>query len=255
MEHFPTLEALRGTPREQVLVRLKGLPRAEETVNTLFAEGVVEKEIENAEAYAKETQERRATIVTPLDGDYPARLTRLDVADRPTSLFLFGEASLLKTPAVALLAEPPISQPALEAASKLVTDLSRHAVTTIIGCSSGFDATLLQQAAGIRAPTIAVVPAGLSKLETSLRPAAAALARSGGCLLSPFEMAHGPFDHDIKEAQRVQVALARVVVAFEIAPDANTAEMLTWVEAVGIPVFGNDTTPIDAETIRSTITE
>ena len=38
IEHFPTYDALRATPREQVLLRLKGLPHAERTVGLLFDE-------------------------------------------------------------------------------------------------------------------------------------------------------------------------------------------------------------------------
>lgn len=256
MEHFPTLEELRTTPREQVLVRLKGLPRAEATVNTLFAEGVIEEEIQNATAYVKETRERRVEIITPLDDGYPPRLNNLDAAHRPTSLFLFGDPSLLKTSTVSFFAEEPLPQPALEAASRLAMNLSRHAVTAIIGCASGFDTTLLKQAAGIRAPSIAVVPAGLSKLDTSLRPAAAALARSGGCLLSPFEMAHGPFDHDMKEAQRVQAALSAAVVALNAPPDSTTTHIIEWARSREIPIFrftSNVQENIDTETILDSL--
>ena len=79
-----------------------------------------------------------------------------------------------------------------------------------------------------------------------MRPGATALTRAGGLLVSPFPMAHGPFDHDDRERALVQAALGRAVLA--VAPPADSPEdrAAAWAAEAGRPLLVLPPAPPDA---------
>ncbi len=86
-----------------------------------------------------------------------------------------------------------------------------------------------------RAP-VGVLGSGLATLTPSLRPAATALVRAGGLLLSPFPMTHGPFPHDDRERALVQVAMAQATLAAAPAADSHEARAAAWALEASRPV-------------------
>lgn len=240
LERFPTLDALRATPREQVLLRLKGAPRAERTVATLFDDAWSDGALADADAHVAALAARGVRLLAPGDDGWPAGLTDLDRADRPLLLHAYGPTSVLARPMTALLARPPVDPDAFESAQAFARRTVAGGGALALVFAHGFDVALAKVSGGA---AVAVVPAGLSKLTPSLRPAATALVRAGGLLLSPFEMEHGPFEHDERDAARVAAALSTRVVA--IAPDGSPeARAAAWAAAHGREVLAPDGSPV-----------
>lgn len=240
LERFPTLAALRATPREQVLLRLKGAPRAERTVATLFDDAWSEGALAEAGTRIEALAARGVRLLAPGDDGWPAGLADLDRADRPLVLHAYGPIGVLARPTTALLARPPVAPDAFEAAQALARRTVAGGGALALTFAHGFDVALAKVSGGA---AVAVIPAGLSKLTPSLRPAATALVRAGGVLLSPFEMEHGPFEHDQRDAARVVAALSQRVVA--VAPDGSPeARAAVWAAAHGREVLNPDGSPL-----------
>lgn len=247
VERFPTPEALRATPREQVLLRLKGAPNAEATVDALLSPEALDPLLDQARAQVDALAAKGLHVLAPGDAAWPARLDRLPRSSRPLVVYAYGRLDALRRPAVAVLARAPIEAGPFEAAQALARALAGRGVGVVVGAAHGVDVALQKVAAGAGTPPVAVVGAGLARLEPSVRPAATVLVRAGGLLLSPFPMGHGPFDHDDRERALVQAALGGAVCA--VAPGAGTPEdrAAAWAAEAGLPLALVPPAPPDAD--------
>ncbi len=234
LERFPTLDALRATPREQVLLRLKGAPHAEQTVEALFSDDAFS--LDRAEAVLDALRAKRVHVLAPSDEAWPAGLNGLPRDARPVVLYAFGALDALTRPRLSLLTHAPVEGSAFEATQALARDVMARGVGLVVGARHGVDLALQKLAMGAGVPAVAVVGSGLARLERSMRPAATALVRAGGLLLSPFPMAHGPFDHDDRERALVQAALGRAVCAAAPPPDSSEDRAAAWAAEAGLPV-------------------
>ena len=224
LERFPTLEAVRATPREQVLLRLKGAPHADRTVATLFDDDWSEPALAAARVEVDAAATRGITLLAPGDAWWPARLGDLDRGDRPVVLWAYGPLAALARPTLAVLGRPPIEAAPFEAAQAVARAAHARGASVAVGAASGVDLAVLKVAGA----AIAVLNCGLARLAPSFRPGATALVRAGGVLLSPFPMEHGPFDHDDRERALVQAALAQAVVAAGVPEGSAEARAAAW---------------------------
>lgn len=236
LERFPTLDSLRATPREQVLLRLKGAPHADRTVETLFSPEAFAPELSRAQNLADSLRAKRVHVLSSADATWPAGLDDLPRDVRPVVLYAFGDPTLLSARRLALLTHAPTDSAAFETTQALARDAMRRGIGLVVGARHGVDLALQKLAIGAGVPAVAVVGSGLARLERSMRPGATALVRAGGLLLSPFGMAHGPFDHDERERALVQAALGRAVCA--AAPPQGSAEdrAAAWAAEAGRPL-------------------
>ncbi|MEM1115579.1 MAG: DNA-processing protein DprA [Bacteroidota bacterium] len=235
LERFPTLDALRATPREQVLLRLKGAPNAEATVDALLAPEAMAPHLDRAHREVEAITSTGVHILTLGTATWPAGLDRLPRSERPVALYAYGHVDRLERPAVSILARAPIEAAPFEAVQAVARRLAAAGTPLVMGMGHGVDVAV-QKVALAGAPPIAVVGCGLGRMERSLRPAATALVRAGGLLLSPFAMGHGPFDHDDRERALVQAALGEAVCV--VAPPADSSEdrAAAWAFEAGLPV-------------------
>ena len=238
LARFPTLGALRATPREQVLVRLKGTAGASALVTTLADDAVMAPALDTARAEAAALDARRVRVHAPNLPGWPARLDALDRGDRPALLFTYGDAAVLDRPSAAFFGAPGLDVPAFEHAQNLLRAIAARGVVPVAGLSTGFDVVVHKVAAGLPCPSIAVAACGLGRISPPMRPGATATVRAGGLLVSPFEMEHGPFPHDDGERARTMVALAAVSLFFDPAPGSAEARALLSALALGRPTFG-----------------
>ena len=236
LERFPTLDTLRATPREQVLLRLKGAPHAEATVDTLFDPEAMRAPLDRARQQVDALTKTGVHVVAAGMGGWPGGLDRLPRASRPVVVYGYGHLGALARPAVAVLARAPIEAAPFEAAQALARSLAARGVPLVTGMAHGVDLALQKVGTGAGAPPVAVLGSGLARMDRSLRPAATALVRAGGLLLSPFPMPHGPFDHDDRERALVQAALGGAVCA--VAPPADSSEdrAAAWAAEAGVPL-------------------
>ncbi|MDT0630641.1 DNA-processing protein DprA [Rubrivirga litoralis] len=244
IERFPTLDALRATPREQVGLRLKGAPNVEQTVAALFDDDVFRPALDRAEAEVAALRDKAIRVLAPGGAGWPAGLDALPRADRPLVLYAYGDPGALAGPSLAVLARAPLDGDPFET----VQALARRVLTTppaaesaaesggaasggaalIVGAQGGVDLALQKVALGAGARVAVVVEAGLARLRPAMRPGATAAVRAGGVLVSPFPMTHGPFEHDDRERALVQAALGAAVCAVAPPPDSPEDRAAAW---------------------------
>ena len=237
LAHFPDRAALAKTPREQVLLRIKGAPNAEALVGRLLDAEAMAARLDEAEAEIETLAQRRIEVLTQHDPRWPTGLDALDRSDRPVVLYAYGDADLLTRPSAALFARPPLPGPPFEVAQDLTRALIAHGIVVMAGAEHGFDIVVHKLCASARHPSVMVANVGMGKVPKPMRPAVTATVRAGGLLLSPFALDHGPFPHDDAERALVMAATANASAFF--APEADTHEdrAMRWALDHGKPAF------------------
>ncbi|MEM0962084.1 MAG: DNA-processing protein DprA [Bacteroidota bacterium] len=245
LERFTSAASLREAPHEQVLLRLKGTPNAERTVEALRGAPLADAD-ERSRQRVEALTEKGIHVLAPGGPAWPSGLDALSRSDRPVVLYAFGDLKALRWPALAVLAAAPLDGGAFETAQSVAQRTLAQGRGLVVGAATGVDLALqkLSLAAGL--PAVAVVGAGLARLDRSMRPGATTLTRSGGLLVSSFPMAHGPFDHDDRERALVQAALGRAVLA--VTPPAGSPEAgaVAWAASAERPVALVPPAPADA---------
>ena len=234
LERFASLDAVRATPREQVLLRLKGAPNAEQTVSTLFDEAF-RPLLARAEAEVAGLRDKQIAVLAPGGAGWPEGLDDAPRSERPVVLYAYGDVAALARPALSVLARAPLDGPPFETAQAVVRRAAAPPAL-VVGAQSGVDLALQKVALDTGAPVVVVVEAGLARLRPSMRPAATAAVRAGGVLVSPFPMTHGPFDHDDRERALVQAALGTAVCAVAPPPDSPEDRAAAWAAGAGRPL-------------------
>ncbi|MEO0557263.1 MAG: DNA-processing protein DprA [Bacteroidota bacterium] len=242
LDRFPTWDALRATPREQVRLRLKGTPRVDHLLDVILSDGFDTDHLTPARGTVDTLRQRGIHPIAPSSEAWPSGLNDLDRSDRPVVLYAYGHLDALARPALACLGRPPLSPDAFEASQALARHALAMGAGLVVGAQSGFDVALQKLSLGANRGAVAVLNCGLAKLETSLRPAATALTRGGGLLLSPFPMTHGPFDHDDRERAHVQAALGRAVSVVGATDGSPEQRASAWADAAARPVASPDGT-------------
>lgn len=238
LAHFPTRDALRDAPREQVLLRIKGTPNAEALVGRLFDDAAMDAHAEAVRDELRALAARGVTVLTRRDLRWPPGLDALGRSERPVVLYGYGDADLLTRPAAALFARPPLPGPAFEVAQDLVRLLVTHGIVVVAGVESGFDAVVHKLCAAAGHPSVLVMNAGMAKVPKPMRPAVTAAVRAGGLLLSPFPLEHGPFPHDDAERALVSAAVANASAFFAVPPGSHEDRAMRWNLERGKPTFG-----------------
>ena len=235
LERFPSPDALRQTPREQVLLRLKGAPNAERIVERLF-DNAFDDALASATVDTEKVAATGVRTLAPGDADWPAGLDRLGRAERPVVLYAYGNPAALADPLLAVFGRPPVAAGPFEAAQRLARRAAGAGVGVACGLAHGFDVAVVKVATAAGRAPVAVVASGLGQLTPSLRPAATALVRAGGLLLSPFPMTHGPFPHDDRERALVQAALSRALVVAAPVEGSPEVKAAAWASGAGLNV-------------------
>ncbi|MEM6782707.1 MAG: DNA-processing protein DprA [Bacteroidota bacterium] len=243
LRHFPTHAALLNTPREQVLIRLKGVAKADALVARLFDEEAMAPVFDAVRTALQIHAGRHVRVWTPAAEGWPAGLDQLPRAERPVTLYSYGTSALLAEPTVSILGRAGLSSVAFETAQALVRHLIGAGVPVVAGAADGFDVVMHKLCYTQRHPSVMVAASGLAKLTTSIRPHASAIVGANGLVCAPFDMHHGPFPHDDRERALTQAALGTAVVVVEPQSDASDGarapedKALAWALDAGRPVF------------------
>ncbi|NNF58050.1 MAG: transporter [Rhodothermaceae bacterium] len=238
LDHFPEAETLRACPREQVLLRIKGAPRADKIVARLFDEATLDAHLVATREEIATLAERRIAVLTPGHPHWPDGLAALPRSERPVVLYAFGSAEVLATEPVALFGQTPLPTTPFETAQTLARRLIAEGIPLACGARSGFDVVLHKLATAAAHPCVLVARTGLAQIDAPARPSVAAVVKAGGVLVSPFRVRHGPFDHDDTERALVQAALAGPCAFFAPRTETPEARALAWALEQDRPVFG-----------------
>ena len=241
LAHFSDHADLLRYPREQVLLRIKGVPRAEALAGKLLDEAFMQDHLAQARAMLAQYTRRSIQVLSAADPHWPkAQLASLAPARRPNVLYIYGTPALFDKPLVALLARPPVADAAFELAQDLVRYLMPLGVVPVAGAVHGFDVVVHRICATSPepAPSMMVASTGLAKVATHLRSHISAGVKAGGLFVSSFPVTHGPFDHDDRERALLATALATAVVCVEPKPDTPEWAAMEWAIEHQKPVFG-----------------
>ena len=235
LEHFGSVEAVRQSPREQVLLRLKGVARADRALDAVL-DPAFDQALDRAGQQIKALADKKIAVLAPGSDAWPAGLMDLGRADRPVVLYAFGDLKALAWPALSVLAGAPLDGAPFEAVQDVARRTMANGRGLVVGAATGVDLALQKLSLAADLPAVAVLGAGLARLAPPMRPGATALVRAGGLIVSPFDMTHGPFDHDDRQRALVQAALGRAACA--VAPVAGSPEdrAATWAHEAGRPI-------------------
>ena len=198
LSHFGSYDDLLAFPREQLLTRLKGLQRVATWLEIVTDRHAFEPYLEKASAYAQTLGEKQIKLLSRYHPSWP--LESMEDEHLPPVLYFYGSESSLRYPSIGFIGSPPLEDSAFELAQTLCHQLSSNQTTMYVGDETGFDVVIAKigSAAEVVSKVVMVHHTGLAKLSSEVRPIASQVSRSGGGLLSGFEMMHGPFAHDKK---------------------------------------------------------
>ncbi|MGB3545263.1 DNA-processing protein DprA, partial [Rubrivirga sp.] len=150
LERFPSLEAVREAPLEQVLLRLKGVPNADRTVGTVRA-AAFDETIERTAQRVRALEDKKIHVLAPGSEPWPLGLDALDRADRPAVLYAFGDLKALAWPALTVLAAAPLEAEPFEAAQTIVRRTLAQGRGVVVGAAHGVDTTAPTDSGSLRA--------------------------------------------------------------------------------------------------------
>ncbi len=168
-------------------------------------------------------------VVTAGDPDYPARLAHL--ALHPPVLYVAGSLDRLASPCVAVVGTRRPTGYGRATAAEIADELARAGVCVISGLALGIDGIAHQATLDAGGVTTAVLPSPIDRIYPPRhRSLAAAIAASGGALLSEMPPRSLTGRPDFARRNRIVSGLADAVVVVE-APDRSGA-LLTAAAAI-----------------------
>lgn len=240
LSHFASYDALLAYPREQVLARIQGAPHAEDVVRTLFDRDTMQSLLAGASDELDALAQRRVDVLTAHHPSWPAGVSDLPRGERPVVLYVYGHLGVWEAPTLAAFARPPLPSEAFEKAQDTIRVVLGRGVAPVTAAATGFDVVVhkLSAAPPHPQPSLLVAGCGMGRIVSSLRPTVSQAVHAGGALVSPFPMAHGPFDHDDRQRASLQAAIARAALFVAPRPDTPEWHALEWAVEAGRPVFG-----------------
>ncbi len=193
--------------------------------------------LKDAQLELDRMRRRGIELVTDRDPRYPASLR--DLSERPRWLFVQGDVGLLQANSVAVVGPREPTEEGLQAARTVATILIELGIPVVSGLAEGVDAAVHQAVIDLGGRGIAVLGHGINVIF----PAATAgiregIVKGGGLLVSeylPYEQySRQRFIH----RNRIQAALARLVVPIQGAWKSGTAHTVSFAEQLGREVIG-----------------
>jgi DNA processing protein len=162
-----------------------------------------------------------ARVVTALDPDYPARLSRLPL--HPPVLYVAGSLERLAATCVAVVGTRRPTGYGRAAAAEIADELARAGVCVVSGLAVGIDGVAHRAALDAGGATVAVLPSPVDRIYPPRHGALArAIVDGGGVLLSEVPPRSPTGKPDFARRNRIVSGLADAVVVVE-APDRSGA--------------------------------
>ena len=164
---------------------------------------------------------RNVKLVTLADEEYPAHLKSAPGA--PLVLYVKGDVSALKKPALALVGTRRATQYGLSIAHNLAYDLAQAGWSIVSGLALGIDAASHRGALEAKGVTVGVIGSGLDRFfpEENL-PLAREMVENGGAVVSEFPFGKSADQTTFPIRNHVVAALARGVIAVESPAKSGT---------------------------------
>ena len=199
------------------------------SVEAIFTEGVEDPELsekvrQKLKTYHQDRCDRDlewreqegGEIICCEDSAYPPRLAELN--DRPTILYLRGEAQLLHSPQIGVVGSRNASRMGLETASDFSGYLASVGITITSGLALGIDAASHEGALKAEGETIAVIGTGADRVYPARnRELAHQIVDSGGLIVSEFPVGTAPVSGNFPKRNRIISGLSLGVLVIEAA--------------------------------------
>ncbi len=236
---FESFTDLARYPEEQIAARLKRVPNALTLAGRLRDLKTNALLLNDAMSVLEGLAEKSIHILTPDDTAWPAGFEHLKPSARSPYLSLFGNADLIHRPKVCLnsVDSAIVSHDLVKSIISKLAESS--AVVVLHDAQISSDSFLIEAV-----PTILLLSSGLSGMEDSVRPLANAVVKSGGLLVSPFDLEHRKFNHETEYLYGITNALSDVSLFAGIPFDDPLYNYMLRLTEFELPVFAIE---IDSE--------
>ncbi|NND72890.1 MAG: hypothetical protein HKN43_15030 [Rhodothermales bacterium] len=226
---FDSFDDIRRYPDEQIATRLKRIPRVTSILEQLNQKEATEEAFKRHLAQVHSMEDKGISIITPDHESWPPFFGKISASARPPFLFAFGKTDLLDTPGVAM--HIPESPAASSPFTVVVDRLSEQEIPLVV---QEDDFARLPDA---YRPLILVLRTGLESVQTATREIIKRVVNDGGLIISPFEMDHQHFRHDIPYLNTTVNGLGRVVVYADVPYEHPSFDEMLRLTESGLPIF------------------
>jgi DNA processing protein len=160
-------------------------------------------------------EEPRNHVVTLADPDYPPQL--LEIADPPPLLYVKGDPTILRRPALAVVGSRNATAQGLKDARAFAESLSAAGLTIVSGLALGVDTAAHEGGLAGGSGSIAVVGTGLDIVYPAANRLLAHRLAQGGALVSEFPLGSPARAQHFPRRNRIISGLARGVLVVEAA--------------------------------------
>ncbi|MDR1108285.1 MAG: DNA-protecting protein DprA [Spirochaetaceae bacterium] len=191
---------------------------------------------ERAEEILEASEKAHIRVLTPWDGEFPARLRA--IPSPPLILFVKGSAALLREPRIAAAAGSVSPGAGADAACRRVVGaLCRRGFAVVSGLARGCDTLAHQCCLEAGGMTVAVLAHGLDYCyPRENRPLADAILDRGGLLLSEYPPGVRPRRNYFVARDRLQSGLGRGLCVIETGLSGGTMHTVRFAEKQGRPI-------------------
>jgi len=154
------------------------------------------------------------------DVRFPTALAAIH--DPPQTLWIKGDASVLRVPAVAIVGSRAASPYALEVARRLGSDLARRNVAVVSGMARGVDSAAHRGALEADGITVAVFGCGVDVIYPPEHRELAKRIAERGALVSEFPPGMPPLKNNFPQRNRIISGLSLAVVIVEAAEGSGS---------------------------------
>ncbi len=186
---------------------------------------------EQIERFAKD----RVAVVFIGDPDYPPQL--LDLASPPPWLFVQGDTSTLKQPALTVVGSREPSREGLWLSDYVGHCLGDWGAATVSGLANGIDQSIHEASIAANVPTIAFLGTGIQndypKGSEDLRNR---IIEAGGAIATEYLPSESYSRANFVQRNRLQAALGRILIPVEWAAKSGTAHTVRFATELGRPI-------------------
>ncbi len=179
--------------------------------------------------------------------DYPEVLRQTPGA--PSALFVWGDASPLEKPTVAIVGTRQATPYGRAVAIKFAEGLARAGVTIVSGGALGVDAAAHRGALQAGGSTVAILAGGVDRLYPPNNRGLFEQIRKSGCLISQYAIGTRPDRFRFLERNGLIAALSRAVVVIEAPSRSGSLRTAHQANDLGRQVFVVPGT-VDMDTFR-----
>lgn len=173
--------------------------------------------------------------------DYPRPLQAIDSA--PPLLALWGDASILCRPAVALVGSRNASAAGLTLTRRLAREIGEAGFAIVSGLARGIDTAAHE--ASLATGTVAVLAGGLDRIYPQQNSGLAERIAAGGALVSEMPLGWEPRGRDFPRRNRIVSGLALGTVVVEAARRSGSLITARFANEQGRFVFAVPGSPLD----------